>query len=606
MVTFRTTRRFAALTALCLPATCAWGLDLRTGVPEGNIEIYLNQVVASALNPATDFAFIDMAPFNDGTGRLAVSTIQGGVRVLDANGKLLSTPLLTKGQSGLVLPQEAGLTGIAFHPDFNHTGTFGYGKFYTITTEAEENAGGLPDASVDFPFHNGSDNEEHQDVVREWNLSAFGNVPGNAANNQFTGLTNASSREILRVDQPGPYHNVVDLAFNTFAAPGNSDYGMLYITSGDGGNRNGYDRTGSPQDLGTVFGKVLRIDPNPAGQALVRVSSQSGAPAYSIPADNPYNGDNPLETKTSSTLAEVWAQGFRSPWRMTFDRATGKMYVGDVGENIWEEVDVVEKGKNYGWGFMEGKHDGTLVAGDGTTVPGLTLPIFELGHNNGLVPANQRSANSISGGFVYRGTAIPELIGKYVFADLGQGFDSSAIFYAVVDPGDPDFGDVFEFKLSAVSPKFEGGDQVVPERIFSVGEDADGEIYFIAGPDPRDAFDPNRPSLILRVSPNVMSGDLNHDGEVNISDWTAFKASPMSNFAGLSSLESYAFGDLDGDLDRDLDDFLTFRDAYDGANGAGAFASQIGVPEPSCVVVALCWGTIVGSKFRFKRTTTVG
>ena len=89
------------------------------------------------------------------------------------------TSLLTKAQTGLVLPQEAGLTGIAFHPDFNHIGTFGYGKFYTITTEASENNGGLPDASVDFPFHNGTNNEEHQDVVREWDLSAFGNVPGN-------------------------------------------------------------------------------------------------------------------------------------------------------------------------------------------------------------------------------------------------------------------------------------------------------------------------------------------------------------------------------------------------------------------------------------------
>ena len=111
--------------------------------------------------------------------------------------QLISTPLLTKAQTGLVLPQEAGLTGIAFHPDFNHVGTFGYGKFYTITTEASENNDGLPDANVDFPFHNGSNNEEHQDVVREWDLNAFGNVPGNAANNQFTG-TQANSRELLR------------------------------------------------------------------------------------------------------------------------------------------------------------------------------------------------------------------------------------------------------------------------------------------------------------------------------------------------------------------------------------------------------------------------
>lgn len=572
-----------ALATLWISSSAALALDLRTGVPEGNVEVYLNVLVSAALNPANDFAFIDLAPFNDGTGRLAVSTIQGGVRVLDANGKLLSNSLLTKAQTGLVLPQEAGLTGIAFHPDFNHVGTFGYGKFYTITTEASENNGGLPDASVDFPFHNGTNNEEHQDVVREWDLNAFGNVPGNAANNQFTGLSNANSREILRVDQPGPFHNVVDLTFNPVAQPTDSEYGVLYITAGDGGNRTDYNRTESAQDLGTIFGNVLRIDPNPAGRTLVRTSAHSGQPAYSIPADNPYAADDPQETKTSSTLAEIWAHGFRSPWRLTFDRQTGKLYVGDVGENLWEEVDFVEKGKNYGWGYMEGTHDGTLVAGDGTLVPGLTLPIIELGHNSGFVPVNQRASNSINGGFVYRGSAIPELVGKYVFSDLGQGFDSSAIFYAVIDPNDPegDVGDVFEFKLSSVSPLFETGTQTMPERIFSVGEDLNGEIYFTGGPDPRQPFDPNRPSVIIRISPTILPGDLNADTHVNNNDWTLFKSGQGANFAGFSTLESYIHGDLDGDLDHDLTDFALFRDFYDQANGAGSFGSLLSVPEPT-------------------------
>jgi glucose/arabinose dehydrogenase len=583
-------QRIGAIATVCAGCTCTWALDLRPPVPEGNIEIYLNLTVASALNPANDFAFIDLAPFNDGTGRLAVSTIQGGVRVIDANGRLLSTSLLTKAQTGLVLPQEAGLTGIAFHPDFNHVGTFGYGKFYTITTEASENNGGLPNSSVDFAF-NGINNEEHQDVVREWDLSSFGNVPGNAANNQFTGLSNASSREILRVDQPGPFHNVVDLAFNPVVQPGNSDYGMLYITSGDGGNSTGYDRTASAQNPGTVFGKVLRIDPNPAGQSLVRTSAHSGQPAYSIPADNPYNGDDAQETRTSLTLAEVWASGFRSPWRMTFDRQTGKMYIGDVGENLWEEVDIVEKGKNYGWGYMEGTHDGTLVAGDGTTVPGLTLPIIELGHNDTQVPLAQRGgSDSITGGFVYHGTAIPELVGKYIFADLGQNYASSAIFYAVVDPSDPagPVGSVFEFKLSPGSPRFEAGTQDLPERIFSIGEDTNGEIYLVAGPDPRQAFDPSRPSQIIRLSPKIIRGDLNGDTFVNGADWNLFKAGQGASLAGLSSLESIAFGDLDGDFDHDLTDFLLFRNAYDQANGAGAFDLLVNVPEPSgCILIVL-------------------
>jgi hypothetical protein len=592
-----------ALAAFSIGPTTALALDLRTGVPEGDVEVYFDVLVSTPLDPATDFAFIDLAPFNDGTGRLAVSTIQGGVRVINADDQLNPTSLLTKAQTGLVLPQEAGLTGIAFHPDFNHVGTFGYGKFYTITTEASENNGGLPDTNVDFPFHNGSNNEEHQDVVREWDLSTFGNVPGNALNNQFTGIQ-ANSREILRVDQPGPFHNVVDLAFNTHALPADPDYGILYITAGDGGDRTGYSRTTSAQDLRTIFGNVLRIDPDPTAHPLVRTSANSGVPAYSIPSDNPYNGDDSLETKTSSTLAEIWAHGFRSPWRLNFDRATGKLYLGDVGENLWEEVDLVERGKNYGWGAMEGTHDGTLVPGDGTLLPGLTLPIIELGHNSGSVPIDQRGSSSIDGGFVYRGSAIPELFGKYVFADLGQGFESSALFYAIVDQNDPDgdIGDVFEFKLSAASPNFENGAQELPERIFSVGEDMDGEIYLIAGPDPRQPFNPNRPSLIIRLAPQVVFGDLNGDLSINAGDWSLFKAGQGSNFTGLSSLESYSLGDLDGDRDHDLSDFLLFRTAYDAANGAGALEAQFGVPEPASIVLLASMLMLGIERCRVRRT----
>ena len=152
---------------------------------------------------------------------------------------------------------------------------------------------------------------------------------------------------------------------------------------------------------------------------------------------------------------------------------------------------------------------------------------------------------------------------------------------------DGDVGDVFEFKLSSVSPNFENGTQELPERIFSVGEDENGELYLIAGPDPRQPFNPNRPSLIIRLAPKIMFGDLNGDQSITGIDWTLFKAGQGSNFAGLSSLETYSLGDLDGDLDHDLDDFLLFRTAYDQANGAGAFEALLGVPEPSSIVMVV-------------------
>jgi hypothetical protein len=148
-------------------------------------------------------------------------------------------------------------------------------------------------------------------------------------------------------------------------------------------------------------------------------------------------------------------------------------------------------------------------------------------------------------------------------------------------------GDVFEFKLSSASPDFENGTQELPERIFSVGEDNNGEIYLIAGPDPRQTFDPNRPSVIIRLAPKILFGDLNGDQSINANDWTKFKAGHGVSFAGLSSLERYLFGDLDADFDHDLADFLLFRSAYDQANGAGALEALMGVPEPSSIVIVL-------------------
>jgi hypothetical protein len=384
------------------------------------------------------------------------------------------------------------MTGIAFHPDFNNAGTFGYGKLYTITSDRRSNlAGGVPLNQIDFSFAGHS----YQMVLREWNLATFGNVPGNAANNAYTGVT-SDSRELLRIAQPGKYHTLFDLAFNTSVGPADPDYGNLYFTYGDGGDEAGIrtnaDRANAAQGLTTIYGKIHRIDPDPTAHPLVRISANTGQPAYSIPADNPFNGDDATESRTAPTLAEIWANGVRSPWRLTFDRGTGDLYLGDVGENQREEVNRIEKGLNYGWGPMEGTLDGTLLPGDGRLIPGLEPPLIEMPRGTG--------SNSISGGFVYRGSAIPDLVGKYVFADLGQGYDYSAIFYAIVDPNDPDgeVGDVFEFKISPLSPKYEGT-QFLPERIFSIGEDLNGEIYLVAGPDPRNVFVRSRPSLVIRL-----------------------------------------------------------------------------------------------------------
>lgn len=462
--------------------------------PGGSIGVRLQTVAswqASFSGPNLEIAPSDLVPFNDGTGRLMVATLGGTIRVIDGNGDLLASPLLTTPQTGSVIQQEAGMTGIALHPDFARPGTFGYGKLYTITTEPRQNSGGRPDAQVDFPSGTG---EAHQDVVREWDLSP---VVGNANVNSLPSMTLAQSREILRVDQPGVFHNISDLAFNTHAQPGDADYGQLYIASGDGF---GSGRKAGAQDLRTIYGNILRINPDPTAHALVRTSANTGLPAYSIAPTNPYNGDNGAESTnrpgsgdTNDSLAEIFANGLRSPYRINFDRATGALYIGDVGESGREEVSVLTAaGQNFGWGRFEGSatHDSNIALTPGASH---TPPLFEY-----LRTSDKRT---VVGGFVYRGSLLPELQGKYVFADFGNGNSPGVLYYGVIDPLDPHFGEFFEIAIDSlgdVFPSETGGERLLPDQIVSIGEDEFGELYLVAGEDLRHQFDPR--AFIIKIT----------------------------------------------------------------------------------------------------------
>jgi glucose/arabinose dehydrogenase len=193
----------------------------------------------------------------------------------------------------------------------------------------------------------------------------------------------ASRRELLFQKQPFANHNGGEVTFGPD--------GMLYIGLGDGGS--GGDPMDNGQDNSQLLGKILRIDPHP-----------SATGPYSVPSDNPFvsdTGDRP----------EIWQTGLRNPWRFTFDRATGDLWIGDVGQNAYEEIDFAKAGAsglNFGWSQREGVHK---FKGD--RPPGAIDPIYEYSHADGGV--------SVTGGFVYRGTRIPDLVGSYVFADYAQG-----------------------------------------------------------------------------------------------------------------------------------------------------------------------------------------
>jgi len=193
----------------------------------------------------------------------------------------------------------------------------------------------------------------------------------------------ASELVIMEFRQPYSNHNGGQVSFGPD--------GYLYIATGDGGS--GGDPQGNGQDRSVLLGKILRID----------VDHESGGNRYAIPADNPF-------VASSEFRKEIYAYGLRNPWRFSFDAATKVLWTGDVGQNAYEEIDIIQKGGNYGWNTMEGKH--CYNPSGGCPTAGLKLPVWEYGRREGI---------SVTGGFVYRGPTAKTLTGKYIYADYGSG-----------------------------------------------------------------------------------------------------------------------------------------------------------------------------------------
>jgi glucose/arabinose dehydrogenase len=192
-----------------------------------------------------------------------------------------------------------------------------------------------------------------------------------------------SEVKLLEFAQPYENHNGGEIQFGPD--------GYLYIGTGDGGS--GGDPHNNGQSLETLLGKILRIDVDRPDSGL----------AYGIPKDNPFVG--------TAHRKEIWAYGLRNPWRFSFDAATGQLWAGDVGQDAIEEVDIIEKGKNYGWRIMEGNACFNPSTGCDTT--GRVRPVWDYSHDTAGV--------CITGGYVYRGTKLRDLIGAYIYADYGSG-----------------------------------------------------------------------------------------------------------------------------------------------------------------------------------------
>jgi glucose/arabinose dehydrogenase len=193
-----------------------------------------------------------------------------------------------------------------------------------------------------------------------------------------------SAKVLLEIPQPYSNHNGGTALFGPD--------GMLYLSIGDGGAAN--DPHNHGQNPSTLLGTVIRID----------VDRAEGDKPYAVPSDNPFVGN-------AKAAPEVWAYGLRNVWRMSFDRATGKLYGGDVGQNAWEEIDIIQRGGNYGWNVREGRH-AFAPARAGAFGTDYIEPIAEYGHGDGV---------SVTGGFVYRGARFPGLFGAYLYADYAFG-----------------------------------------------------------------------------------------------------------------------------------------------------------------------------------------
>lgn len=289
--------------------------------------------------------------------------------------------------------RERGFQSFTFHPQFGQPGTPGYGKFYTYTDTA--NMTPPPDFTTSGP------KPTHDTVLLEWTAK----TPSAAT------YDGGAPRELMRFRQPYGNHNAGHLAFHPLAKPGTPEFGLLYVGSADGGS--GGDPLNLSQDLGSAFGKILRIDPR---------GTNSANKKYGIPASNPF-------VKRPGALGEIYALGTRNPQRFAWDPRTGALYVADIGQNIVEEISPVTAGANLGWNVWEGSFRfvsrQAVEAEKPRSDPAMTYPVAEWDQNDALLQ-NQSAA---SGLIVYRGKELPALANLLIFTDMPSG----EIFYVSAD-----------------------------------------------------------------------------------------------------------------------------------------------------------------------------
>jgi glucose/arabinose dehydrogenase len=435
---FRTVWRLALV--LSIPAA----LETRAAIPPSDLAIALEPVAEGLVAP------VCAVSAGDGSGRLFVADQVGQIRIVGPGG-LVDRPFLDLADRVVVVNRgydERGLLGLAFHPRYRENG-----RFFVRYSAPRPGSPGEPCF--------GTGRGCHDEVLSEFRVSAD------------PGVADASSeRVLLQVTKPQFNHNSGDVAFGPD--------GYLYVGLGDGGGANdgladippSHGPIGNGQNIDVLLGKILRLD----------VDAPAGALPYAIPPDNPFVGKDGRD--------EIYAYGFRNPYRFSFNGG-GLLIVADVGQNRFEEVDVVQKGGNYGWVTREGFScfdpfnplDPPATCPDrGLRGDRLLDPVAAYDHTEGI---------AVVGGFVYAGGGVPALRGKYVFGDFSRGFfpaegrlfvldlDASRVRPAasrapggiVVAPG---------LSLPVLELRIDGAPALAGRYLKGLGRDDAGEIYVLA------------------------------------------------------------------------------------------------------------------------------
>ena len=327
----------------------------------------------------------------DGSNRVFVATQRGVLHVFENDQAATATQVFLDMQSKVSYndkQNEEGLLGLAFHPNYKKNGQF---FVYYSTTKS-------PHTSVISRFRVSQDDPNRADAAYE--------------------------EVLLRIEQPYWNHNGGTIAFGPD--------GYLYVALGDGGAGN--DPHHNAQNLNTLLGSILRID----------VDRKAPGMNYAIPKNNPFVGS------PDKARGEIWAYGLRNVWRLAFDRKTGHLWAADVGQNLWEEINIITRGGNYGWNLREGEHPFGKRGTGGS--PGLIDPIWEYDHEVG---------KSVTGGSVYRGSRLPQLVGAYLYADYVTG-------------------KIWALRYDAKQKRVISNHAIRTGRmpVISFGEDEGGDVYF--------------------------------------------------------------------------------------------------------------------------------